>query len=442
MRSFLIALIVFLLAASAVSAQKPDDIVATSTGRKWTANELSLTAREAMSKYPTLIASARKQLLSQFLGEALIENEAKARRLTPMALIRLETKKIKDPLPAEIQAVYEANRAQLGDKSLEELRPQIVAFMRREPEEKAVKTFVDSLAVKYKVAYPKDINAAGLKPTDILYTFTGGSLNVADFDKRTRLSLYNLSADYFEDLKADAEDVVYDGLVIDEAKAQKLDAGDLIAREITSKMRDFTDEERIGLEAAFRKKIFAKYNAKIEIKSPPAPLQEISVDDDPSTGAATAPVTIVMFSDFQCSACSATHPILKEAMAPYSDKIRFVVRDFPLETIHENAFRAALAANAASKQGKFFEYTEILYKNQKALDDASLKKYAVDLGLNVAQFALDFNSEKAAAEVRADMADGTSYGISGTPSIFVNGRYVRTLSVAGFKEAIDAALGK
>ncbi len=129
-------------------------------------------------------------------------------------------------------------------------------------------------------------------------------------------------------------------------------------------------------------------------------------------------------------------------MVPFADKIRFVVRDYPLETIHDNAFRAALAANAANAQGKFFEYTEILYKNQDALDDASLKKYAADLGLNAAQFALDLNSEKTAAEVRKDMAEGKTYGINGTPAIFVNGQFVRRLSPAGFKNAIENALKK
>jgi len=148
----------------------------------------------------------------------------------------------------------------------------------------------------------------------------------------------------------------------------------------------------------------------------------------------------VMFSDFQCSACSATHPNLKKAMEAYPGKIRFVVRDFPLENVHANAWRAALAAEAAHLQGKFFEYTEILYTHQDALDDGSLRKYAADLGLNAKQFELDFNSEKTAATVRKDMADGESYGISATPTIYVNGIAVRKLSVDGFRAAIDRAL--
>jgi protein-disulfide isomerase len=134
--------------------------------------------------------------------------------------------------------------------------------------------------------------------------------------------------------------------------------------------------------------------------------------------------------------------VLKQTLAEYGDKIRFVVRDFPLENIHENAFQAALAANAARAQGKFFEYSEILYRNQDALDRASLVKYATELGLNAKQFELDFSDARTQAEVRKDQADGRSYGIGGTPAIFVNGIKVQRLSSQAFRRAIDRALSK
>ena len=187
--------------------------------------------------------------------------------------------------------------------------------------------------------------------------------------------------------------------------------------------------------------MFTKYNAKILIKEPDAVAQNISTDDDPAQGDANAPVTIVMFSDFQCSACSAVHPVLIKAIAEYKDKIRFVVRDFPLESIHENAFQAAQAANAANAQGKFFEYTELLYNNQESLDTASLKEFAAQIGLDRKRFDADLDSGKYAAEVRKDMADGESYGITSTPTIFVNGVKVRLFSAEGFKKAIERALG-
>jgi protein-disulfide isomerase len=196
------------------------------------------------------------------------------------------------------------------------------------------------------------------------------------------------------------------------------------------------------LETALREKLFKKYNAKFSLKEIAPVVQNISTDDDPAQGKATAPVTVVMFTDFQCPACAATHPALKKVLTEYGEKVRFVVRDYPLVQIHENAFQAAVAAGAANAQGKFYEYTEVLYKNQNALDAASLKKYAADLGLNLKQFELDLASQKIADEVRKDTEDGKRYGLSGTPTVFVNGVKVRTLSEQGFRNAINKALGK
>jgi protein-disulfide isomerase len=119
--------------------------------------------------------------------------------------------------------------------------------------------------------------------------------------------------------------------------------------------------------------------------------------------------------------------------------VRFVVRDFPLEKIHENAFIAARAANAANAQGKFAAYTEKLYTHQDALDRDSLLKYAGELGLNVKQFEIDFSSERTAAEIRKDIADGKTYGIGGTPTVFVNGVSVWPLAWE-LRRAIDRAL--
>ena len=110
--------------------------------------------------------------------------------------------------------------------------------------------------------------------------------------------------------------------------------------------------------------------------------------------------------------------------------------------MHDHSYRAALAGYAAHQQNKFFDYIEILYKNQSALDDASLIKYASQIGLNAKQFELDFNSEKAAAEVKKDIIDGENYGVHSTPTIFFNGVRARSFSVAGFRAAIDKALTK
>jgi protein-disulfide isomerase len=174
------------------------------------------------------------------------------------------------------------------------------------------------------------------------------------------------------------------------------------------------------------------------IAEPTQPVQVISVDDDPSIGPSNAPVTIVEFTDFQCPACAAMHPVLNEALKTYGDKVRLVIRDFPLNQ-HEWARKAAEAANAARAQGKFFEYGALLFQRQKALDIPSLKKYATELGLDRAKFDRELDTGTYAAEVQHDVSDGEMYGVGSTPTIFINGVMLKTLSAESLREAIDRA---
>jgi protein-disulfide isomerase len=135
------------------------------------------------------------------------------------------------------------------------------------------------------------------------------------------------------------------------------------------------------------------------------------------------------------------HPVIEDALKSYGNRVRFVVRDFPLNQ-HEYARKAAEAANAANAQGKFFEYITLLFKNQKTLDVPSLKKYASELGLDRARFDAALDRGVYSAEVQKDVTDGEIYGVGSTPTIFVNGVQLRTLSAEGLKEAIDRATAK
>lgn len=167
-----------------------------------------------------------------------------------------------------------------------------------------------------------------------------------------------------------------------------------------------------------------------------------SVDDDPFWGSEDAPVTIIEFSDFQCPFCSRffsqTYPQIKQE---YEGKVRFVYRDFPLTSIHENAQKAAEAAECADEQGKFWEYHDMLFSNSQALDDASLKSYASQLGLDSNAFNQCLDSGKYTEEVQKDYQEGISYGVTGTPAFFINGvSIIGAQPYANFKAVIDAAL--
>ena len=119
--------------------------------------------------------------------------------------------------------------------------------------------------------------------------------------------------------------------------------------------------------------------------------------------------------------------------------MKLVVRDFPLPK-HANALKAAEAANAANAQGKFVEYTALLFKHQDALDVASLKKYATEIGLNRARFDAELDGGKYLAEIKHDRDDAEIYGIDSTPAIFVNGVALREMSIEALRALIDRGL--
>ncbi len=441
MRLFAVISITILLSVFA-AAQKPDQVLATATGQTIKLGNLSPEVQTAVNNLPEGIAKQRTDLLEQYVYQTLIELEAASQKLSVGQFIATVKKKVPDPKDADIKAVYDENLDKLGGMTLAQARPRIIGFLRQEPESKAIEEMYNALRVKYKVTTGKDINMKGLMPTDVVFTINGKGVTSKEFEDFARLPLYELQAELADVIIEDINSTLMEALLSEEAKSRNIQSSDLIAQEITNKMKDFSDAERIALEDALVKRLFAKYQAKILYTGPEPYVQNISADDDPVLGPATAPVTIVMFSDFQCSACAAAHPELKRAMAQFAGKVKLVVRNYPLESIHENAFSSALAANAAHSQGKFFEYIEKLYVNHDFLDDASLKKYAAELGLNAAQFAIDFSAEKTAAEVRKDMTDGNAYGINSTPTIYVNGVKVRDISYEGFKSAIDRALKK
>ena len=423
-------------------AQRVDDVLASSTGLTYKASSLSPRGQKFYLERRKIMAEGRSDLLEEMIARDVLESESKSQNTTGEKLLEAQRAKVAEPSAAEIQTTYIANKAAVGDRPLEEVRKDIVEFLKHEAEEKQVQTYIRDLRTKYKVTVGKDVNAIGLGPADVVVTIGDRPITLAAFNEANKIRLNDLETEIYDEIRSDLESAIFSTLADEEAKARGLDAGGLIAVEITDKLRDFTDEERAGLESDLMRKLFAKYNVKILLAEPTRIVHNVSVDDDPSTGRADAPVTVVMFTDFQCPACSRAHPVLKRALSGYGDKIRFVIRDFPLEKVHENSFNAALAANAARAQGKFAEYIDILYRNQQALDKPSLVKYASELGLNVKQFELDFSDAKTAAEVRKDQADGRSYGIGGTPAIFVNGVKVQRLSLMGFRSAVDRALAK
>jgi len=169
-------------------------------------------------------------------------------------------------------------------------------------------------------------------------------------------------------------------------------------------------------------------------------------NDDAVTGTKDAKVKVVVFSDFQCPYCKIFHKALNDAIKNYGDKVEFDYKFFPLE-IHPQAASAALAAGCALEQGKFWEYADKLYADQTiwgaTKDTTKFKEYARLLKLDSAKFNACLDNKKYQDKIDGDTTEANSFGISGTPGVFVNAEFQEgAISYEQLKTSIDAELGK
>ena len=183
----------------------------------------------------------------------------------------------------------------------------------------------------------------------------------------------------------------------------------------------------------------------------------VSIEGSPVMGDPKARVTVVEFSDYQCPFCARHNSqTLPQLVSDYvkTGKVKYVLRDFPLENIHPSAAKAAQAARCAGDQGKYWEMHDKLVSNQRSLDAKTFEGYAKNLSIDVESFNKCVESNKYAEKVRLDLKDGQEAGVNGTPTFFVgytepSGNDVKTVATlvgaqpfARFKETIDGMLAK
>jgi len=436
----------------------------------FTTADLEPAVRQELEHLDDKIADARKSVLELQINTMLLDIEAKKRRIDTHRLYETEvSSRVPAATPAQIKKFLDENRQQFQGMDPALANQQIAAYLHDEAENKLADDLVNRLRKSNPVVMGVDVNSPSLTPSSIVATIAGQPVKADTLMERLKPIIYKMKLEAYEVAKNRVDQLVDDTLLLEEARRRQIGPEQIIRTEITDKVRPPTDDEvtkfynenkaRIAgdlnsvhnqvaiylqnesqqrLEKDLSARLRKDANIRWLITEPPQPVQNISVDDDPSRGDVNAPVTIVEFTDFQCPACAAMHPILDEVLKSSGNKVRFVVRDFPLNQ-HEFARKAAEAANAANAQGKFFEYIALLFKNQKALDVPSLKKYASEVGLDRARFDADLDRGVYAAEVDKDVTDGEMYGIGSTPTIFINGVQLKVLSADGLKEAIERA---
>lgn len=166
-------------------------------------------------------------------------------------------------------------------------------------------------------------------------------------------------------------------------------------------------------------------------------------EDDHTQGPANAAITLVQYGDYECPYTRLSRHSVHQLQREFADSLRFVFRHFPLEEIHPHARAAAATAESAGFQRDFWIMHEYLFEHQKALEDADLKQYAIELGLDSERFDRDRSSRAVAQRIDRDQASGDQSGVEGTPTFFVNGtRHDGGYDLESLRSAIVVQLNK
>jgi protein-disulfide isomerase len=172
------------------------------------------------------------------------------------------------------------------------------------------------------------------------------------------------------------------------------------------------------------------YQAKLRVPINPG---------DHARGPENAPIILLEYGDYQCPHCGRAYPVTERLHKALGNDLRFVFRHFPLGDLHPNAMNAARAAEAAGRQGKFWEMHGLLFRNQNALDPESLIAHASELRLDTKAWIRDMEGEMTNSKVLEDFQSGVRSGVNGTPTFFVNGvRYDGDWSSERFLEELTA----
>lgn len=170
-------------------------------------------------------------------------------------------------------------------------------------------------------------------------------------------------------------------------------------------------------------------------------IYSIDLNGSPYKGPVAAPVTVVLFSEFQCPHCDSLTDLIDQLLQEYPGQIKIVFKNFPLRK-HQYARHAAMAALAAHEQGKFWEMHDLLYLYQEELNQKKVQDISREVGLDQNRYQRDIRSNKIANQVQKDLQLGKEIGVRGTPTVFINGRLLKKKTLPGFRAAIEKELAQ
>jgi len=302
---------------------------------------------------------------------------------------------------------------------------------------------------------PRAEEAAGA--SQVLATVNGGAITEQDVRKAAGLELARLEEQLYELKKSQLDALIDRRLLEAEARQRGVTLEALESSEITGKVAPVTEPEVDAFVEANRARIRGDVTqlrpqireylreqkvaarraevvgglrtaAKVDVRlaAPALFRAEVDIAGAPIRGAATAPVTIVEYSDFHCPFCRRVQPTLTALLEKYPGKVRLVYKHLPLDGLHPQARRVSEAAWCAGQQDRFWQFHDAVYADtSNDASEATLARYATAAGLDAGKFASCLASPEAKSAVQREVAQGESLGLNSTPGFFVNGREVR-----------------
>lgn len=464
-------------------------VLAVVNGVKIASTDLSAETVRQVSDLEQQMADVRRQELEREINAKLLDAEAKRRGVTADKVFADEVlNKVVQPTDAEVQAFFDQHKqdieAQLGRPvELKDVRADVAGTIVQERQQELEQQFSARLraGAQYQVLVTEvkpPANAA--ERARVLATVNGQPITAGGIEEAVRPLVAQVQQQAYELRAQDLDTRINDLLLQQEAQKRQITSKALYDAEVMARVKPVTDadaqtfynqnkaningeyaqikeqlieylkqQEQTRASGVYAAELRRKATIQTFLQPPAVPVLSIATDDQPARGAATAKVTVVEFTDFQCPSCAALQPTLERLMTEYGDRVRLVVRDFPL-TQHRSATKAAEAAEAARAQGKYWEYAALLFRQQgaaatneekeAALAVPKLKEYATAVGLNRQQFDAALDAGRFAAQVERDRRDGIKLGVNHTPSVYVNGRLTNDNSYETIKAALDAAL--
>jgi protein-disulfide isomerase len=333
------------------------------------------------------------------------------------------------------------------------------------------------VAAAPKLAMPLPSADAEPAPDAVVATWSGGQVTYGELMEDVKGRLIKQEIEYltkrYSTLRQAIDSTINEALVEAEAKQRGLADADALLAKITEENATVSDAEVAAFYEENKKRFRGKpleqvkeavsaqlvkskqseamnnlveqlrnqASVDVALEPPELPRLDVAVGANPPKGPADAPITIIEFADYECPYCTRGYETMQKVMEKYDGQVKWYFRDFPL-SFHRNAVSYSVAANCAGEQGKYWEMHDSILENQKGLaGKGGVEGLAGELGIDTGAFTECIGNADASKRVMADMTEGQTVGVTGTPAYFINGVMISGAQpLENFESIIDREL--